>query len=169
MHATSRPGWLALGALSLGALAADQLSKHAIEKYSAPGSLRVVIPGFLNLVRTTNPGVAFGFFADSENPWKTPLLIGFSVVVIGMLVWLLATRRAGGTLGECGLALILGGAFGNVLDRFLRHSVTDFIDVHVRSYHWYTFNVADSAIVIGAALVVLELFRDARHPTEEHG
>ncbi len=62
--------------------------------------------------------------------------------------------------GECGLALILGGALGNVLDRFLRHSVTDFIDFHIGSYHWYTFNIADSAIVIGAALVVLELFRE---------
>lgn len=163
----SRPNLIALSFLSFGALAADQLSKHAVERYTAPGSLRVLVPGLLNLVHTTNPGVAFGLFADSENPWRGPLLIVFSVAVIGMLVWLLVTGRAGGRSGECGIALILGGAVGNVLDRFLHHSVTDFIDFHVGAHHWYTFNVADSAIVIGAALVVLELFRDARHPTQE--
>ena len=85
----------ALGIISLVALAADQLSKHAVEKYTAVGSLRVVIPGLLNLVHTTNPGVAFGLFADSENPWRGPLLIAFSVAVIVMLLWLLATGRAG--------------------------------------------------------------------------
>ncbi len=163
----SRPNLIVLSLLSLGALAADQLSKHAVERYTAPGSLRVLVPGLLNLVHTTNPGVAFGLFADSENPWRGPLLIVFSVAVIGMLVWLLATGRAGGRAGECGIALILGGAVGNVLDRFLHHSVTDFIDFHIGAHHWYTFNVADSAIVIGAALVVLELFRDARHPSQE--
>ncbi len=162
-----RPNLIALSFLSLGALVADQLSKHAVEKYTVPGSLRVLVPGLLNLVHTTNSGVAFGLFADSENPWRGPLLIVFSVAVIGMLIWLLATGRAGGRAGECGIALILGGAVGNVLDRFLHHSVTDFIDFHIGAHHWYTFNVADSAIVIGAALVVLELFRDARHPTQE--
>jgi signal peptidase II len=84
-----------------------------------------------------------------------------------LLVWLLATNRAGGALGQWGLALILGGAAGNVLDRVLRRSVTDFIDFHVGEHHWYTFNLADSAIVLGAALVVLELFRDWRHPSQE--
>jgi signal peptidase II len=167
MSDASRPNVIALSFLSLGALAADQLSKHAVERYTAPGSLRVLVPGLLNLVHTTNPGVAFGLFADSENVWRAPLLIVFSVAVIGMLVWLLATGRAGGRAGECGIALILGGAVGNVLDRFLHHSVTDFIDFHIGAHHWYTFNVADSAIVIGAALVVLELFRDARHPSQE--
>jgi signal peptidase II len=163
----SRSNLIALSLLALGALAADQFSKHAVEKYTAPGSLRVLVPGLLNLVHTTNSGVAFGLFADSENAWRAPLLIIFSVAVIALLVWLLATGRAGGRAGECGIALILGGAVGNVLDRFLHHSVTDFIDFHVGNHHWYTFNVADSAIVIGAALVVLELFRDARHPSQE--
>jgi signal peptidase II len=167
MADASRPNLIVLSLLSLGALAADQLSKHAVEKFTAPGSLRVLVPGLLNLVHTTNPGVAFGLFADSENAWRAPLLIVFSVAVIGMLIWLLATGRAGGRAGECGIALILGGAVGNVLDRFLHHSVTDFIDFHIGAHHWYTFNVADSAIVIGAALVVLELFRDARHPSQE--
>lgn len=167
MSAMSRPNWLALGAISLTALIADQLSKHWVEKYTLAGSVRVVIPGMLNLLHTTNPGVAFGLFADSENPWRGPVLIAFSTAVIAMLIWLLATGRAGGRAGEHGLALILGGALGNVLDRLLHHRVTDFIDFYLGRYHWYTFNIADSAIVVGAALVMLELFRDARHPTHE--
>jgi signal peptidase II len=154
--------------LAAGVLAADQATKYAVEKLTETGTSRVVIPGLLNIVHTSNPGVAFGLLADSEMPWRGPLLILFAVAEIALIAWLLATGRAGGWLGECGMTLILGGASGNVLDRILRHSVTDFIDCYVGSHHWYTFNVADSAIVLGALLVVLELLRDWRHPSEEH-
>ena len=166
MSPLSRSGWYGLSFLVLGVLAADQSSKYAIEKLTYTGSLRVIVPGLLNLVHTSNPGVAFGLLANSRSPWLASALIGFSVAVIALLFWLLATDRAGDWLGRCGVGLILGGAAGNVLDRALRRSVTDFIDFHVGSYHWYTFNLADSAIVIGAGLVVLELFRDWRHPRE---
>ncbi|MGA2510204.1 MAG: signal peptidase II [Candidatus Acidiferrales bacterium] len=162
----SRASWL-LGPLALAVLAADQASKYAVQKLTAVGSTRVLVPGVLNLVHTSNPGVAFGLLADSEAPWRAPLLVIFSVAVIGVILWLLFTGRAGGWLGECGMTLILGGAAGNVLDRALRHSVTDFIDFYIGSYHWYTFNVADSAIVVGAGLVILELLRDWRHPAHE--
>jgi signal peptidase II len=165
---TSHSGWHRLVFLALGILAADQITKFAVEKFSSTGALRVLIPGLLNLVHTTNSGVAFGLGADSQTPWLTPVLIIFSIGVIGLLVWLLATGRAGGWLGQIGLALILGGAAGNVLDRVLRGSVTDFIDFHMGIHHWYTFNLADSAIVAGAGLVVLELFRDWKHhPSQE--
>jgi signal peptidase II len=157
--------WLALVAVIV--LAADQSSKHAVENWTAAGSSRVLVPGLLNFVHSTNPGVAFGLLADSDSTWRAPLLIVFSVAVIGLIVWLLHTRRAGGVLGQCGMTLILGGAAGNVLDRILRRSVTDFIDFHIADYHWYTFNLADSAIVIGAGLVILELLRDWRHPSRE--
>lgn len=163
----SRSGWYTLGFLALAALLADQLSKHAVERFTPAGSARVLVPGLLNLVHTSNPGVAFGLLADSSTPWLVTLLIAFSVAVIAMLVWLLVTGRAGGRLAQCGLALILGGATGNVLDRVMRRSVTDFIDFYIGSHHWYTFNVADSAIVVGAGLVILELFRDWRHPNQE--
>jgi signal peptidase II len=151
----------------LAVLAVDQLTKFAVERFTSLGSLRVVIPGFFNLVHTNNPGVAFGLLADSESPWMTSLLIAFSTAVMVFLVWLLITGHAGARLGQAGMALILGGAAGNVTDRLLRRSVTDFIDIHLRSHHWYTFNVADSAIVIGAGMVLLELIRDWSHPTEE--
>jgi signal peptidase II len=162
----SRPAWW-FALLAVVVLAADQTSKHAVETLTTPGSSRVLIPGLLNFVHTRNPGVAFGLFADSNAPWRAPLLIVFSVTVIFLIGWLLASGRAGGLLGECGMTLILGGAAGNVLDRILRRSVTDFIDFHIGDYHWYTFNLADSAIVLGAALVILELLRDWRHPSQE--
>jgi signal peptidase II len=163
----SRNGWYSLAFIALGALVSDQVSKYVVEESISIGVRHEIVPGVVNLQRTSNPGVAFGLGADSTAPWMGPVLILFSVAVIGLLVWLLATKRAGGALGQWGLALILGGAAGNVLDRVLRHSVTDFIDFHVGDHHWYTFNLADSAIVLGAALVVLELFRDWRHPSQE--
>src|SRR5579872_7209413 len=121
--------WLLL--LSLAVLAADQFSKRAIEKYTAPGSIKTLIPGLLNLEHTRNPGVAFGLLADSTSRWQPMVLIAFSIAVIAFLVWMLASGRAGGTLSQLGMALIIGGACGNVLDRLLEHSVTDFIDFHV--------------------------------------
>jgi signal peptidase II len=167
MTQRSRSGWYVLGFLAFGVLAIDQASKFAVEKYTSIGSLKVLVPGVLNLVHANNPGVAFGLLADSPTPWLSSVLILFSLGVIVLLSWLLATGRAGGWLGQSGVALILGGAAGNVFDRLLRHSVTDFIDFHLGSHHWYTFNLADSAIVVGASLVVLELLRDWQHPTEE--
>ncbi|HWG59860.1 MAG TPA: signal peptidase II [Candidatus Acidoferrales bacterium] len=162
-----RHGWYPLIAMGLGALLADQVSKFIVERVLTTGSRHVLIPGLLNMVRTSNPGVAFGLGADSSSPWMAPLLVIFSLSVIALLAWILVTGRAGGWMGQCGLALILGGAAGNVMDRVLRHSVTDFIDFQLGHYHWYTFNLADSAIVIGASLVVLELLRDWRHPSRE--
>ncbi len=165
---STRSSWYGFASLAAIVLIADQASKYAVQRFTQPGSQRVVIPGLINLVHTTNPGIAFGLFADSDNPWRARLLIVFSTAVICLLFWLLVTGRAGGRLAQWGLALIVSGAIGNLLDRVLRHDgVTDFIDFHVRNYHWYTFNVADSAIVVGAGLVVLELFLDWQHPTHE--
>ncbi len=166
MSRASRSSWL-LVLLALAVLAADQATKFAVDRMMPSGSSRVLVPGMLNLIHTSNPGVAFGLFADSDMPWRAPLLIVFSAGVIGLIVWLLVTGRAGGWPGRGGMTLILGGAVGNVLDRVLHHSVTDFIDFYIGTHHWYTFNLADSAIVVGAGLVILELLRDWRHPTHE--
>lgn len=164
--ARSQSGWV-LAVVAIAVLAADQATKFAVDRFTSPGSYRVLVPGLLNLVHTMNPGVAFGLLAGSDFSWRAPVLIVFSVVVIGLIIWLLASGRAGGRLGQYGMALILGGAAGNVLDRVLRRSVTDFIDLHLGDYHWYTFNLADSAIVVGAALVILELLWDGRRSSHE--
>lgn len=159
--------WLIL--IVAAVLATDQFSKHAIEKYTSMDYLHTVIPGLLNLTHTYNPGVAFSLFANSHSPTVRLFLVFFSVVVILFLICLLAAERAGGRMGQIGMAMILGGAIGNVLDRLMRNGVTDFIDFHIYSHHWPTFNIADSSIVIGAALVLLELFRDWGRSSKSQG
>lgn len=153
--------WLWLAA---AVLLADQISKYAVEQFTSETFSTVLIPGLLNLVHTHNRGVAFGLLADSQSAWVTWLLILFSAAVMVLLVWLLTAGRVEGARGQAGLALILGGAAGNVMDRVLRQSVVDFIDVHLGGYHWPSFNLADAGIVIGAGLVVLSLLAERRQP-----
>ena len=121
-----------------------------------------VIPGFFEIVHSQNRGVAFGMFNDSNSEWRTLLLVLGSVaaiVVIGAMLWK-AERLDRKTMWGC--ALILGGAAGNLLDRLLWGQVTDFLLFHVGEYQWPTFNVADSAIVIGSGLLLLDLVRAKR-------
>lgn len=169
MPASRSIAWRWLTLIIASVLAADQATKHAIEKYTSADYLRVVIPGILNLIHTHNPGVAFSLFADSHSPAVRFMLLAFSIAVIIFLFWLLAAERAGGRMGQIGMAMILGGALGNVFDRLTERGVIDFIDLHIQSHHWPTFNIADSAIVIGAALVLLELFRDWGHSSNRQG
>ncbi len=163
MAGNSRARWFWL---SFGIVAADCATKVTIEAYTPEDYHRVVVPGLVNLVHSHNPGIAFGLLADLGSKWLTALLVASSVLVIGLLCWLLAAGRAGGPCSQLGLALILSGAAGNLIDRLLRGSVTDFLDLQLGNYHWPAFNVADSAITIGAALVILELALGRRHPTE---
>lgn len=169
MVASRSIAWRWLILIIASVLAADQATKHAIEKYTSADYLHVVFPGILNLIHTHNPGVAFSLFADSRSPAVRFMLLAFSIAVIIFLFWLLAAERAGGRMGQIGMAMILGGALGNVFDRLTQRGVTDFIDLHIQSHHWPTFNIADSAIVIGAVLVLLELFRDWGHSSNRQG
>ena len=153
--------------LSLLILAADRCTKLAIEAYTRESFRYIVVPGLVTLVHSHNPGIAFGLFADVRSKWLAALLIASSAGVIVLLAWLLAADHTRGPRGRAGLALILGGAAGNLMDRLLHGSVTDFFEVRLGSYHWPAFNVADSAITIGAALVVLELLFARRHPTAQ--
>ncbi len=149
--------------LALAVLAADQASKYAIEKIGGSALNRAVIPGLFNLVYTHNRGVAFGLLADTESAWVSWLLVLFSAAVMLLLVWLLAAEQIPGRGGQPGAALILGGAAGNVVDRLVRHSVVDFLYFHLRGFHWPAFNLADSAIVVGAGLVILSMFLERGH------
>lgn len=152
--------------LSAVTVAADRATKAAIETYTPENYHQPIVPGLVHLVHSHNPGIAFGMLADLSSKWLTGLLIASSAAVIGILCWLLGTGRAGGTRGQAGVALILGGAAGNLADRLLRGTVTDFFEVRLGSFHWPAFNAADSAITIGAVLVVLELLFSGRHPTK---
>ena len=166
MSGTPGARWLWL---SLAVLAADRATKFAIEKYTSLFFRHSIITDIVVLVHSQNPGIAFSMFSDSRSRWLTPVLVSSAVVVMGLLVWMIVTGRAGGALAQCGLALILGGAAGNALDRVMHGSVTDFLEVRLWKYIWPAFNVADSAITIGAILVVFELFFSGRQQASSRG
>ncbi len=159
MEHARRLGWIWL---TLVIVVADRATKAAIETFTPDGYRRVLVRNFIYLVHARNPGIAFGVFSDSPPKWLVGLLIAGSLTVIGALAWLLVAGHAGGKLSRAGIALILGGATGNVTDRLLHGGVTDFFEVLLGSYHWPAFNVADSAITVGAVLVVVELLFGAR-------
>jgi len=142
--------WLALAGLLV---LADQASKHLVSASLRPGEVRE-ITGFFNLVLTFNRGAAFSFLSDAGG-WQRVLFIGIAVVAVAVIVVLLA-QHPGERLFCAGLALILGGALGNVWDRAALGHVVDFLDFHAFGWHFWAFNVADSAITVGAGLVILE-------------
>jgi signal peptidase II len=152
--------------LSFGVLAADRATKFAIEHFTSEFFRRPIFSDIVILVHNQNPGIAFGVFSNSSSPWLAPLLLVSSALVIALLVWLLVAGRAGGSLAQAGLALILGGAAGNALDRLIHGGVTDFLEVRLGTYRWPAFNVADSAISIGAVLVLVELLFGGRHRSD---
>jgi signal peptidase II len=147
--------WL-LG-LSALLLLADRLTKIWVSKHIPFGDAIPVIPHFLRITHWTNEGAAFSMFADTASPHAVRWgLVSFSL--IAAVIVLIAMIRLGShvTLTTTALALILAGALGNVHDRIAYGSVIDFIEVHIFSYHWPDFNVADSSIVVGACLLMLD-------------
>jgi signal peptidase II len=147
--------WLLL--LSGLVLLADRLSKRWVEAHIQLGGAIPLIPRVLRITHWTNEGAAFSLFAESASPHLVRwVLVGISL--LAALAVLIALVRLGDrlTLTTVALALIFAGALGNAHDRILYGSVVDFIEVHIFRYHWPDFNVADSAIVIGACLLFLD-------------
>ena len=144
--------WFALAAV---VVAADQATKALVLARFALGE-RLEIAPFLNLVFVYNPGAAFSFLSEAGG-WQRPLLVAFALVAAA-IVSVLLVRRPRERLLCTGLALILGGALGNVIDRLRFGQVVDFLDFHAAGWHWPAFNVADSAITVGAVLLILEGF-----------
>ena len=154
MSRMSRPlPWFLIAA---AIVAADQLTKWLVLAHFAPGE-RLELTGFLNLVLVFNRGAAFSFLASAPG-WQTPLLVAFALGA-AIVVTVLLVRSRERRLFCAGLALILGGAVGNVIDRLRLGQVVDFVDLHAAGWHWPAFNVADSAITVGAALLILDGFR----------
>ena len=149
--------WLALALL---VLFLDQLTKIVIERTFNYGDVRHVT-SFFNLVLTYNKGAAFSFLANAGG-WQDEFLTFIGLAASAFILYLLA-RHGHQRLFACALALILGGAIGNVIDRIVYGHVIDFLDFHWGGWHWPAFNLADSAIVGGAALLILdELLRVRR-------
>jgi len=148
-------------------VALDRVTKMYIQSRFAPWDIVRVISGFFNIVHSENPGAAFGMLADSSTAWRGWLLIGISVsvmAVIGVLLWRPPHPAAiENPLMRIGLALVFGGALGNLWDRVLRGTVTDFLQFFFGQYEFPSFNVADSAITIGAGLLLIDLWQSRHH------
>ena len=126
-----------------------------------------IIPGFFQVTHTENTGAAFSLFADSPSHWKTGMLIGFSVIAMVVVFVLLWKQKHALSITGIALSLILGGAMGNLWDRVASGRVVDFLLFYIKRYQWPVFNLADSAIVVGASLLVVEIL--FHKPTEQTG
>jgi signal peptidase II len=150
--------WLTLGVVFL-----DRAAKAWIESRPEDYFPHPLITNSVNLVCARNPGMAFSFWAGYSSSLVRVLLIAGTLIIIGFIAWLFVASRSGGALQAAGLALLLGGATGNVTDRILHGPVTDFLEVWLRFiplhiFHpWPAFNVADSAVTVGAILIALDL------------
>ncbi len=153
--------WLLL--IAIASIVADRLSKLWIMANVPSGTHRTIIPKVFYISHVLNTGAAFSIFADSMSPNTVRIaLIVFSifaVIVVGALLWRVGQAL---TLTSVALALILGGAIGNLYERIQLSHVTDFLEVHIYHYHYPDFNIADSCIVVGACLLLLEMFRPQR-------
>jgi signal peptidase II len=148
--------------IALGVFGLDRWTKWMVETRFGEYDTKTVIPGFFNIVRSQNLGVAFGIFNENSSRARTPLLIGLSTVAVLLLAATLWRIDRLDTPSATGLAFIFGGAVGNVFDRVRMGSVTDFLDFYAGTYHWYTFNVADASIFTGACLLILSMFLSQR-------
>jgi signal peptidase II len=142
--------------------ALDRLTKWMVERLVSFSDTYTVIPGFFDIVHSQNRGVVFGILNDSTSEWRTAALVTLSAVAVILVSLVLWSARHMDPLAVWGLALILGGAAGNVFDRLAWGQVTDFLEFYIGPYHWPTFNVADSAIVIGSGLFLLDSLRSKR-------
>lgn len=152
--------------LAVGVFLADRLTKTLIESGMMLNQSRAVIPGFFHIVYAKNQGIAFGLFAESSSGLKTFVLVFLSSIALAGVALLLWTTDPAAAKLSAGLSLILGGALGNLFDRVQYGSVVDFLDFFVQSYHWPAFNLADSAIVVGGALLLLHMTRGEKHATD---
>lgn len=141
----------------LAIVAADQITKAAVRAKLPLGDSRPIIDGFLDLTHVQNTGAAFGLFNAADFPYKPLVMIGIAAVALVAIAAYASQLGFHERLARFGLALILGGAFGNLIDRAIAGHVVDFVDVYWGSAHFWAFNVADAAISVGAALVLLDM------------
>ena len=156
--------------ISLAILVLDQWTKWLVEIHLPDHASVEVLPGLLDFTHVRNTGVAFGMFATGGNLVGTLILTALglgALVFVGYYFWI-APRRDRILLTSLGL--ILGGAVGNLADRIAQGAVTDFVDFYYGTYHWHTFNIADSAITVGIVLMILGAFfhRDIEENSEEN-
>ena len=148
--------------LAVTVLILDQVTKTIVAKMIPLNDVVTVIPSFFRISHVLNRGAAFSLFADIRSPLAPIALLLFSLVVMTVITVILVRSKRTFSRTNVGLSLILGGALGNFLDRLLMGSVVDFLAFQFGSYHWPDFNLADSAIVMGSGLLLLDVFRGDR-------
>jgi signal peptidase II len=153
-------------ALSAAVFAADRLTKSMVEAHVSAFEVHTVIPGFFDIVHSQNRGVAFGILNDSTSAWRTAVLIVFASAALLLVAALLWRTSRLDRWTATGLALVLGGAAGNLFDRIVWGRVTDFLEFYIGNWHWPTFNVADSCVVIGSLLLLADLVKPKRQPAQ---
>lgn len=151
--------------ISLAILVADQWTKWLVELHLPQHTSHVLVPGFLSLSHVRNTGVAFGMFASGGEQTGTLVLAALGVLALAVVGYYFHQTPASNRLLLGALALVVGGAVGNLCDRLASGAVTDFVDVYWRTHHWPAFNVADSAITIGLLLMAADALWPGRHPT----
>jgi signal peptidase II len=148
-------------AIIAGIVIVDRITKLYIEHNFSPWDMKTVIPGFFNIVHAENPGAAFGFLSESTSRWRSLFLVGVSLAVmavIGTMLFRPGVKKS--NLLETALAMVFGGAAGNMWDRLFRGTVTDFLQFFFGSYEFPSFNAADSAITVGACLLIIDLWHN---------
>lgn len=149
--------------IPLAVIITDQCAKYLIRRSLAVHESIPVLPGFLDFTHVRNTGAAFGMLDDLNFPFKTAIVGIVAASALAAVTLYSRTLSHGQLLARIGLALIVGGAAGNLVDRLVIGSVVDFVDVYWRNWHFWVFNVADSAISIGVTVMILDMLWTSTH------
>ncbi len=141
----------------------DQITKALVRTYLPAWTAKPLIPGFLNLVHVQNRGAAFGFLSHGQGLWQPVFFIIITIAAVAIILALMRTGHRKDGVFQFSLGAILGGAVGNLVDRIRLGTVTDFIDMYIGRLHWPAFNVADTAISLGAFILLIAVYRKGRH------
>jgi len=150
------------GAIAITVLVLDQVTKYLVSNYVELGRRVEMVPGLLDLVHARNPGAAFGLMSRSPWEFRSVFLVVISVVALMVILWLVFSAGENSGLLTAGYGFFFGGALGNLVDRVRLGEVIDFLDFYSGSLHWPAFNVADSALCVGAGLFALQLILERK-------
>ena len=148
--------YLWVGVIVFAVLVLDHVTKYLVTNYIPWHGTITIIPGFFDLTNVRNPGAAFGILSGDHGVWRRVFFVGVTLIALGVIAFLL--RQTHERLLVIAFSLIAGGALGNLVDRVRFGEVVDFIEWYYKSFHWPTFNIADSAISVGVGLLILDMF-----------
>jgi signal peptidase II len=149
--------------LAAALVVADQATKAVIRATIPPHESIEIVPGLLNLTHVLNSGAAFGVLDGIDFPFKAVVVAGLALAALAAIAFYAMTFGSETRLSRLSLTLILAGAIGNLIDRVTAGEVVDFVDFHWNGWHFWAFNVADSAVTVGAILLILDMFRTGSH------